>query len=78
MAGRETPPEDVDELSRAIEDCAREAAAEVSPVIDGPRVYFAEIAELGIRGKVILQIEDASQVAVAADAVVRALARTVG
>lgn len=78
MAGRETPPEDVDELSRAIEDCAREAAAEVSPVIDGPRVYFAEIAELGIRGKVILQIENASQVAVAADAVVRALARTVG
>ena len=78
VAGREAPPEDVDELSRAIEDCAREAAAEVSPVIDGPRVYFAEIAELGIRGKVLLQIEDASQVAVAADAVVRALASTVG
>lgn len=78
VAGREAPPEDVDELSRAIEDCAREAAAGVSPVIDGPRVYFAEIDVLGIRGKVILQIEDASRVAVAADAVVRALASTVG
>ena len=67
-----------DALSQRIIDCAREAASSVSPVVSGPTVYFAEIAELGIRGKVILQVKDAAQVSAAADAIVRALATMLG
>lgn len=46
----------------------------VSPVIDGPRVLFSEISELGIKGKIVFQVEDAGKTGAAADAVVRAIA----
>ena len=65
----------IDELAGRIVTCARDAAAGVSPVVDGPRVFFSETTELGFKGKVVLQIEDVSKTALAADAVVRALAR---
>ena len=44
------------------------------PVIDGPRVLFSEISELGIKGKIVFQVEDAGKTGAAADAVVRAIA----
>ena len=47
------------------------------PVIDGPRVLFSEISELGIKGKIILQVEDTSKTSAAADAIVRAIAALV-
>ena len=71
----ETGGDAIDALSERIVACAREAAGGVSPVVDGPRVFFSEITELGIKGKVILQVEDAGATARAADAIVRAIAR---
>ena len=68
---------DIDELAALIADEAKKAAGAVSPVVDGPRVFFAEIAELGIKGKVIFRVEDAGATFAAADAVVRAIARSV-
>lgn len=65
----------IDALSDALVALARDAARDVSPVIDGPSVFFSEITELGIKGKVILQVEDPTRVSKAADAVVRAIAQ---
>ena len=69
---------DLDQLSDTIIDQARQAAGAVSPITDGPKVFFSEVSELGIKGKVIFTIEDASKTSVAADAVVRAIARELG
>lgn len=71
-------PVDLDEVSAEIVRAAREAARAVSPVTDGPRVYFSEVGELGIRGSVVLVVEDAASCAAVADAVVRAVARVLG
>ncbi len=68
----------IDDLADEIVEEARCAASAVSPVVDGPRVLFSEISELGIKGKVTLAIEDASKTARAADAVVRAVAQRLG
>lgn len=68
---------DMDGLADELTQLARTAAASVSPVIDGPRVLFSEISELGIKGKVILQVEDAAKTSAAADAIVRAIAALV-
>lgn len=69
--------DDMDGLAGQLTDIAREAAGDVSPVIDGPRVLFSEISVLGIKGKVILQVEDAAKTSAAADAIVRAIATLV-
>lgn len=74
-AASQTRADDIDALADALIARAREAAGAVSPIVDGPKVFFSEIGELGIKGKVIFQIEDASLTAAAADAVVRAIAR---
>ena len=68
----------IDALADSIIAHAREAAGGVSPIIDGPRVFFSEITELGVKGKVIFQIKDATKTSLAADAVVRAIARDLG
>lgn len=69
--------ENMDGLADQLTDLALKAAREVSPVIDGPRVLFSEISELGIKGKVVFQVEDAAKTGAAADAVVRAIAALV-
>ena len=66
--------DDMDGLADQLADLARNAARDVSPVIDGPRVLFSEISELGIKGKIVFQVEDAGKTGAAADAVVRAIA----
>ncbi len=68
----------IDALADSIIAHAREAAGGVSPIIDGPRVFFSEITELGVKGKVIFQIQEATKTSLAADAVVRAIARDLG
>lgn len=68
----------IEELTDRVTELARTAARSISPVIDGPRVLLSEIGEFGIKGKVILQIEDAAQTSAAADAIVRAIAAELG
>ena len=69
--------DDMDGLADQLTALARTAASVVSPIADGPRVLFSEISELGIKGKIILQVEDATKTSAAADAVVRAIAALV-
>lgn len=69
---------DLDALAASLMEEARAAAGTVSPVVDGPKVFFSEISELGIKGKVIFKVESADATFAAADAVVRAIAATVG
>lgn len=68
---------DIDQLSDTIVASARVAAEAISPVTDGPKVFFSEIGELGIKGKVIFTVQDAAKTSAASDAVVRAIAREV-
>ena len=63
-------PESVHESIRCAAD---EAAKSVSPLKQAAKVLFTEVTEWGLRGKVILQVEDASKTAAAADAVVQAI-----
>lgn len=64
----------LDQLSLELCGRARAAAEAICPVTDGPKTFFSEITEFGIKGKLILNVEDASQTSAATDAVVRALA----
>lgn len=68
---------DIDQLSDAIAASARVAAEAISPVTDDPKVFFSEIGELGIKGKVIFTVQDAAKTSAASDAVVRAIAREI-
>lgn len=65
----------MDELADELTELARAAASEISPITDGPRTLFSEVSELGIKGKIVFQVEDAAKTGLAADAVVRAIAR---
>ncbi len=64
----------MDEVAEQIRALASEAASTVGTVTQAPRVLFAEITEYGFKGKVILQMEDPTQVAAAVDAIIRAIA----
>ncbi len=67
----------MDHLADQLTELARDAAQGVSPVIDGPKVFFSEISELGIKGKIVLQVEDPTRVSAASDAIVRTIASLV-
>lgn len=69
---------DLDALSAQIVEHARVAVEEITPITEGPRVHFSEIGELGIKGSVILLIEDATKTSAATDAVVRAVTAVLG
>lgn len=68
----------INKLSASLIKHARKAVNSISPVVDGPRVFFSEITEFGIKGNLVLQVEDATKTSLAADAVVRAIARELG
>ncbi len=70
--------ESMDGLADRLIDAAKTAAEGVSPVVDGPKVFFSEITELGIKGTIVLQVGDAAQTSRIADAIVRAIAAKVG
>ena len=64
----------MDEIANELITMARTAASAVSPLVDGPKVFFSEITELGIKGTIVMQVKDPSKTSLAADAVVRAIA----
>ena len=68
---------DTDQIATRLGGLALAAASSVCPVVDGPRVLFSEITEFGIKGKIIFVLEDAGKTSLAADAVVRAIAREI-
>lgn len=66
----DTTPEAVHE---DIRQAANKAAANVCPLRNEAKVLFTEVTEWGLRGKVVLTVEDATKTAAAADAVVQAI-----
>lgn len=68
---------DTDQIATKLGGIALAAANSVCTVVEGPRVLFSEITEFGIKGKIIFVLEDASKTSLAADAVVRAIAREI-
>lgn len=69
-------PFDIDALAERLGALAKTAAGDVSAVVEGPKVVFAEITEFGIKVKIIFVVEDPAKTSAAADAVVRAIARS--
>lgn len=65
---------DLDEAARKIADACAAAAGAVAELTEPPRVIFSEVTEFGFRGKVLFSVADASTVAAASDATVRAIA----
>lgn len=62
-----------DTVHAEIEAAANAAAEAVCPLKKRATVLFTEVTEWGLRGKVVLQAEDASKTAAVADAVVQAI-----
>ena len=75
---QDAEPFDIDALAEELAAMAKAAAGDVSHVVEGPKVVFSEITEFGIKGKVIFVVEDPAKTSAAADAVVRAIARSSG
>ena len=73
---QDAEPFDIDALAEELAAMAKTAAGDVSHVVEGPKVVFSEITEFGIKGKVIFVVEDPAKTSAAADAVVRAIARS--
>ena len=65
---------DLNGLSERLVSAARTAAAGICLIEDTPRVVFSEISELGVKGKVILTVSDATKTAAVTDAIVRTIA----
>lgn len=65
---------DLDEVARKITDACTSAVSVVAEITQPPRVVFTEVTEFGFRGKVLFAVADASTVAAASDAAVRAIA----
>ena len=63
----------LDELSERLIASARVAATGICPIENDPRIAFSEISELGVKGKVILIVSDATKTAAVTDAIVRAI-----
>lgn len=64
----------LDEIARAIEQVAAEAASSVGKLTKEPKVSFSEISDAGFKGSVSFRVADSRDVSRAVDAVVRAVA----
>lgn len=64
----------MDEVAAVLAEKAAQAAGEISPITQEPKVFFSEVTEYGFKGKIIMRIEDGSKTGMAIDAVVRAIA----
>lgn len=65
----------LDSIANALVITTKQAVEPVSPVTSGPSVFFSEVADRSVTGKIIFQVEDANKTFAAADATVRAVAK---
>lgn len=68
----------MDALAAQLAKLARDAAQDISSLTSEPVVSFSEVTELGIKGKIVFQIADATTCGRATDAVVRAIVAQLG
>ena len=61
-------------MSDAVAKTAHDTALEYSGLVEEPTVLFTEVTSEGLVGKVVLEIEDASQATPVSDAITRAIA----
>ena len=57
-----------------MEKAAHNTALEFAGIVEEPVVLFTEVAEEGLVGKVVIEIDDASQATPTSDAITRAIA----
>lgn len=69
-----TTNNDLDVVSDAVAKTAHDTALEYSGLVEEPTVLFTEVTSEGLVGKVVLEIEDASQATPVSDAITRAIA----
>lgn len=69
-----TTTEDLDSVAEKVEKAARDTALELAGIVEGPKVLFTEVAEEGLVGKVVIEIDDANQATPTSDAITRAIA----
>ena len=69
-----TSGDHLDEIARAIEQVAGDAARSVGKLSKDPKVSFSEISESGFKGSVSFRVADSRDGSKAVDAVVRAIA----
>ena len=67
----------LDELGAALKETTQIAVTPLSSLAAPPTVAFLEITELGVKGKIIFEIADASATFAANDACVRAVAKLI-
>ena len=65
---------DLNELAERLGTAARATASDICPIESDPRITFSEVSELGVKGKVILTVRDATKAPAVTDAIVRAIA----
>ena len=69
-----TTNNDLDSVSDAVAKTAHDTALEYAGIVEEPTVLFTEVTSEGLVGKVILEIDDASQATPVSDAITRAIA----
>lgn len=69
-----TTNDDLDSVAAKVEKAAHDTALQFAGIVDEPLVLFNEVTAEGIQGKVILEIDDASQATPVSDAITRAIA----
>ena len=69
-----TTTEDLDSVAEKVEKAAHNTALEFAGIVEEPVVLFTEVAEEGLVGKVVIEIDDASQATPTSDAITRAIA----
>lgn len=64
----------LDDIAEKVEKAAHNTALEFAGIVKEPNVLFTEVGEEGLVGKVVLEIDDASQATPTSDAITRAIA----
>ena len=66
--------DNLDEVADSIEHVVHDIALTYAGIVEEPSVVFTEVTAEGIIGKVLLEIDDASQATPVSDAITRAIA----
>lgn len=72
-----TSQNDLDGIAEEVEKRAHDTALEYAGIVNEPVVLFTDVCEYGLNGKVVLEIDDASQATAVSDAITRSIAPVV-
>ncbi len=72
-----TSNNDLETIEKEVFNHALDTALEYTGVVNDPEVIFTEVTESGLKGKVVLKIEDATQAKTVSNAITRSIAPVV-